>query len=171
VPSQTSNFATASGWTNSANALAAGGGSATANASVSLGGGAGRTVSLVLDGATLPAASTITGLQLDVLWPTTPPPYFSLLVAKLKKNGTVVGNNLASENAAAAPSYLSLGGDGQLWGASWVSADMVGCDLQFKDLDGDFGYTLCLVDHVRLKVFYTSAAPAGAGANLALLLP
>jgi hypothetical protein len=173
MPSQTNNFATASGWTNSANALTAGAGVAS-----TVGGQTGAlTLPMISDGLALPANATITGIQIDLLWKSDGNTYFSLNSVRLRKNGVTIGNNLATNQPQVslpplfADIYVSVGGDGQLWGAAFTSSDTLGVEIVLKDVAYDWPAGTCFFDHVRATVFYASAAPAGAAANLALLLP
>ena len=113
----------------------------------------------------LPTGSTITGIRVE---PKASYDVSSFMSAQLLKAGAPVGigKNWApvlSGSSCSPTTFQSLGGAGDLWGATWSAGDLNASNFGVRIFSGNFCSASiggCRLDAVRITVLYDPPVPA-----------
>jgi len=112
-------------------------------------------------GFTIPAGATINGIQVSIMRSSSSNSFGNSIDdrnLRLVKNGTVLGNNYASNNDwPTSMAVANYGGPSDLWGTTWTPAEInninFGVALSVENESGS-GRT-AFVDYIQITVYYT----------------
>jgi len=118
-------------------------------------------------GFSVPAGSTISGIQVDIERSRNNAGAGRIrdLTVRLTKDGaTLVGNNLAATttNWPSSDAYRTYGGSANLWGTTWTDAEInaatFGVAIRVRKLTPN-GNRRARIDHVRITIYYINPLP------------
>lgn len=121
-------------------------------------------------GFALPVGATVVGVvpEFQRKWNGVGPAAPTDTETKLVKGGTVQGDNKsAGASWSTTEAYVSFGGASDLWGLALTRDDVNASDfgVVISATGGGGAGSAIQVNHVRMTVYYTEAAPAGVASN------
>jgi len=112
----------------------------------------------------VPAGATMNGFYVEVEgYSSEPNPARRRINAALAKNGYTVEGNWKTGDLSytvGSETYINFGLIGDLWGGFWSASDVNNSDFSVLLRDNDTDSNLLLIDHIRITVYYTTAAGA-----------
>jgi len=120
-------------------------------------------------GFNIPSGATITGIEMSfkrgVFLENTYDEYIKIV----KSDGSIGATNkaLTSTDWLTESTYQSYGGSNDLWGETWTPTDIndvdfgvaISADIYYDE------YGITFIDHIQIKVYYTSGTIANAGVS------
>ncbi|HET9285418.1 MAG TPA: hypothetical protein VFR24_25995 [Candidatus Angelobacter sp.] len=151
-------------WSNPTNALANDGVFATALIPSNL---SSNQLQVTNFGFSIPAGSTINGIQVDTENQSASSTLMSIQI-QILQGGAAAGTAKSGNPPNAYPAvkaFVTFGNGTDLWGTTWAPSDInsTGFGVQQQAFNASTSFGSANVDFVRITVFYTLPAPTGGG--------